>query len=218
MSCRWNTDDCKFLDSKKCDICFTFQQFYKQNEVKAPKRLRQRAQKADKRMGARFEKANHDRNVSALRETESNMTINSGATRRQKGDENITGYIRVMEELKTQMPDRIKGTKSFTIKREWLDKLNREAIQKGMEFWYLVFTFSENDGNCAGDTFVVTEKEMVFSMVQNMLSDRRRADLAAKAAEVSKLELDSVKAENSALHAKIAFLESKLELVKTPSE
>jgi hypothetical protein len=170
-------------------------------------------------MGSQFEKANHDNNVSALRETESNMTINSGATRRQKGDENITGYIRVMEELKTQMPNRVKGTKSFTIQRSWLDKLNIEGKQKGMEFWYLVFSFSETEGvNPAGDTFVISEKEMIFSMIQNMLSDRKRADLAAKAAEVSKLELDSVKAENSALHSRIAFLESKIELLEIPSE
>jgi hypothetical protein len=164
-------------------------------------------------MGSQFEKANHDSNVSALRETESNMTINSGATRRQKGDENITGYVRVMEELKTQLATRAKGTKSFTIQREWLDKLSREAQQRGFEFWYLVFQFSEHEN----EPFVVVEKEMVFNMIQTMLSDRRRADLAAKAAEVSQKETEAVRTKMSSLYSKIAYLESKIELLEQES-
>ena len=213
MSCRWNSDDCKFLDSNKCNNCFTFQQFYEQRKVRVQTKLRHRAQKADKRMGSQFEKANHDSNVSALRETESNMTINSGATRRQKGDENITGYVRVMEELKTQLATRAKGTKSFTIQREWLDKLSREAQQREFEFWYLVFQFSEHEN----EPFVVVEKEMVFNMIQTMLSDRRRADLAAKAAEVSQKETEAVRTKMSSLYSKIAYLESKIELLEQES-
>jgi len=208
VSCQWESTDCKFEDTNKCNICFTYQQFYETKQIKAPKKLRQRANKADKRMGSSFEKKNHDRNVSALRETESNMTINSGATRRQKGDENITGYVRVMEELKTQMPERAKGTKTFTIHREWLDKLHREALQKGFEFWYLVFQFAENDNN----PYVIVEKDMVFNMIQNMLSDRKRADLASQASNVCHKEIDMLKANISALYSKIDYLEEKLKL------
>ena len=62
------------------------------------------------------------------------MTLNSGATVLEKGDEQISGIINVMEELKTQMPDRAKGTKTFTIKRQWLDKLNKEAKWKIKNF------------------------------------------------------------------------------------
>lgn len=212
-SCRWDTTDCKFSDSKKCDSCFSYEQFYQPVVQKSRKGLRQHRQKADKRMGSSFEKKNHDNNTVALRETESNMTINSGATRRQKGDENITGYVRVMEELKTQLATRAKGTKSFTIQREWLDKLSREAQQRGFEFWYLVFQFSEHEN----EPFVVVEKEMVFNMIQTMLSDRRRADLAAKAAEVSQKETEAVRTEMSSLYSKIAYLESKIELLEQES-
>lgn len=209
MSCQWESTDCKFEGSNKCNNCFTYQQFYEAKKIKIQKKLRQRAPKADKRMGSSFEKKNHDRNTAALRETESNMTINSGATRRQKGDENITGYIRVMEELKTQMPERAKGTKTFTIHREWLDKLHREALQKGFEFWYLVFQFAENDNN----PYVIVEKDMVFNMVQNMLSDRKRADLASQASNVSHKEINMLKANIGALHSKIDYLEEKLKLL-----
>lgn len=212
-SCRWETEDCKFHDSKKCDSCFSYQQFYQPEAQKSRKGLRHRQQKADKRMGSSFEKKNHDNNTIALRETESNMTINSGATRRQKGDENITGYVKVMEELKTQLATRAKGTKSFTIQREWLDKLSREASQRGFEFWYLVFQFSEHED----EPFVVVEKDMVFNMIQNMVSDRKRADLAAKAAEVSQKETEAVRAELGALYSKIAYLESKVELLEQES-
>jgi hypothetical protein len=115
-----------------------------------------------------------------------------------------------MEELKTQLATRAKGTKSFTIQREWLDKLSREAQQRGFEFWYLVFQFSEHEN----EPFVVVEKEMVFNMIQTMLSDRRRADLAAKAAEVSQKETEAVRTKMSSLYSKIAYLESKIELLE----
>lgn len=212
MICKWELP-CKFEDTKKCENCFTHGLLYKAKEVKTPKTMKQRRAKADNRMGSNFEKANHDRNVSALRSTESNMTINSGATHRQKGDENITGYIKVSEELKTQMPNRVKGTKTFTIQREWLDKLNKESKQRGQEFWYLVFAFSENESmNPAGDTFVVAEKDMIFNMVTTMVEDRRRADLAAQKADIALKENDVLKAEIDLLHTKLALTEAKLKL------
>lgn len=212
-TCRWEAVDCKFDGTDKCAICFTVRQFYKQKTVKKKQGLRQRAQRADKRQGSAFEAANHKRNVADIRETESAMTVNSGATRRQKGDENITGYIRVAEELKTQMPDRAKGTKSFTIQRSWLDKLHQESLQHNQEFWYLVFAFSENEGvNPAGDTFVISEKEMIFNMVQTMISDRKKADIAAQQLDVAMKETEMVRADNAALLAKIRYLEAQLQL------
>lgn len=211
--CRWNSNNCKFNGTDKCAVCFTFQQFYKPVVVKEKKALKQRSQRQDKRKGSAFEVANHKKNVLDIKTTESNMTINSGATKRQKGDENISGYVRVAEELKTQMPNRVRGTKSFTIQREWLDKLHLESLQHNQEFWYLVFAFSEDEGvNPAGDTFVVTEKEMVFNMIRTMISDRRRADIASKELEVAIRDKEFIKAENAKLLAQVRLLESKLEL------
>lgn len=101
---------------------------------------RKQANKPDKRKGSSFEYNNHKNNIKILKDdVTSSMTLNSGATIIEKGDEQISGIIEIMEELKTQMPDRAKGTKSFTIKREWLDKLHREALQENKEFWYLKF-------------------------------------------------------------------------------
>ena len=212
-ACRWGAVDCKFSGTDKCATCFTIKQFYKQKEDKPKKGFRQRSQHADKRKGSAFEVSNHKRNVTNIKETESNMTINSGATRRQKGDENIIGYVRVAEELKTQMPNRAKGTKSFTIQRAWLDKLHQESLQHNQEFWYLVFAFSENEGvNPAGDTFVISEKEMIFNMIRAMISDRRKADIAAQQLDVAIKETEMVKADNVALLAKIRYLEAKLAL------
>ena len=215
-TCRWEAVDCKFDGTNKCATCFTVKQFYKQQLPKKKQGLRQRSQRADRRQGSAFEAANHRRNVADIKETESSMTVNSGATRRQKGDENITGYVRIAEELKTQMPDRAKGTKSFTIQRSWLDKLHQESLQHNQEFWYLVFAFSESEGvNPAGDTFVISEKEMIFNMVQTMIADRRKADIAAQQLDVAMKETEMFKADNAALLAKIRYLEAKLESVLT---
>lgn len=215
-TCRWESMGCKFDGTDKCAVCFTFNLYYKAAQQKKKAVLKVRAQKADKRQGSAFEAANHQKNVQQLKQTESSMTINSGATRRQKGDENITGYVRVMEELKTQMPGRKGGTKSFTIQRVWLNKLRQEALQYGEEFWYLVFAFSEDEGvNPAGDTFVVSEKDMIFSMIQTVISDRRRADIASQQLIAAEKETAFVKAENAMLLSKIELLEAKLSLAES---
>jgi len=214
-TCRWQAVNCKFDGTNKCAICFTFQQFFKPVVEKKKQGLRPRAQRQDKRMGSAFEAAHHKRSQADIKATESNMTINSGATKRQKGDENVTGYIRIMQELKTQMPDRKGGTKSFTLKREWFDKLHSEALQHGFEFWYLLFAFSEDEGvNPAGERFVVAEEDIFSSMVQSMIADRRKADIAVQQLRVAEKETAVVKAENSLLISKVDYLEAKLKLLE----
>lgn len=217
-TCKWQTTDCKFDGTSRCAICFVLRQFYQPVVVKKQKGLRQRSQRKDKRLGSGFEAANHKRNVADIKETESNMTINSGATSKQKGDENISGYVRVAEELKTQMPDRARGTKSFTVQRAWLDKLHQESLQHNQEFWYLVFAFSEDEGvNPAGDTFVISEKEMIFNMVKTMISDRKRADIASQRLKVAETETAMVRAENATLISRIRYLEELLQLKEQES-
>ena len=51
---------------------------------------------------------------------------------RVKGDEQIRGLISWMFESKTQEIERARGHKQFTIKREWLEKLEREAPDENM--------------------------------------------------------------------------------------
>lgn len=219
MRCRWNYDDCQ-SDSSKCILCVTDGCCYT-----APKKrykLKVNNQKADGRMGSSFEYANHKRNEELLAKT--SMTINSGATAKEKGDEQISGIIHVMEELKTQEPERGKGCKSFAIKRHWLNKLNVEAKKENKEFWYLKFAFNEDDGasvhgfdegNPAGNVFVVVEQDVIMGMVQTMVMDRQKAELCDARVNMYQKKSAASEAEVVALKAKIEELQSKLDAVMT---
>lgn len=220
--------DCKFLDSGRCDTCINFSR-YEQKQIKKPKKLKSRnTNKADGRKGSNAEKINHDKNVIKLKEITSNMTVNSGATRREKGDENISGYYRVAQEIKTQDKNRAKGTNTFTIHREWLTKLCRESQQNNQEAWYLVFSFHENEAanesefdHPEGNLFAIVEAEMLLNMVATISEDRYRADLAAmgndiahKENEVLNAEISKLRAENELFKSKIALLEKQVKGIK----
>lgn len=216
MSCKWDLS-CKFIDTKKCDTCFTKGLLFQEQVQKKQTGLKQRRQKADRRLGSDFEFANHKRNTQVLLQTESNMTINSGATKRQKGDENITGYIKLMEELKTRTGEKSRGAKSFTIQREWLEKLEREARERDFEFWYLVFAFNELEG-IQDKSYVTIDKTVLLNMIQSIITDRKRADLAAQTAKVSELETQAKAAEISALYSKVRYLEEKVKLLEVKKD
>ena len=112
MECMWGHDDCKYEDVS-CLSCLVKDRFY--SPKNKPKRfITKNINKQENRKGSKFEYKNHKNNEDLV---SSNMTINSGATAKEKGDEQIRGIINVMEELKTQMPDRARGNTVFTIKR-----------------------------------------------------------------------------------------------------
>ncbi len=211
MPCKWAHQNCKF-ESVKCDICFTDSFYYTPRQVKQYKGLSRRQQKQDNRTGSAFEYANHKNNQAVLQsDAVSSMTLNSGATPIQKGDEQISGIIEIMEELKTQMPDRAKGIKSFAVKRSWLDKLHTEALKENKEFWYLKFAFSEDEAlHNAGNIFVVTEQDIIMSMVKTMVEDRKKANLADNKIEVADKMRLYVEAENVKLRAQIELLKARL--------
>lgn len=214
MACEYGYEDCRF-EGKKCDYCFTPGQFYKPKKMKKHYGLNRVQQKADHRMGSQFEYANHKRNNKELKDISSSMTLNSGATVYQKGDEHIGGYVKVAEELKTQMPDRARGCKSFTIQRKWLDKLNVESKREGQEFWYLKFAFSEAEGiNPAGSVFVVTEQDMIMRMIATMQEDRAKADLCDKKIDVAIRQRDLMEAKLKEAEAKIALYEADKALMQ----
>ena len=122
-----------------------------------------------------------------------------------------------MEELKTQEPERGKGCKSFAIKRLWLDKLHREALQENKEFWYLKFAFNEDEGasvsNEAGNVFVVMEQNVIMDMVQTMVMDRQKAELCDARVNMYQKKSAASEAENVFLKAKIEELQAKLAAV-----
>ena len=143
------------------------------------------------------------------------MTLNSGATIFEKADEHIKGYVRVAQELKTQMPTRARGCKSFTIQREWLDKLHTQSIEAHQEFWHLVFAFSEAEGtNPAGQVFTVVENDVFLNAIATMQHDRAVADLCDKRIAVIARQKDMIQAELNAAKAKIAYYEANEALME----
>lgn len=201
MTCEWGYDDCANFE-KKCDLCFTNGQHYDQIKSKIRKPMAKRAQKADGRMGSAFEYNNHKENQSVL--TESSMTPNSGAGK-IKGDERIRGLVNIMEELKTKVTKQAPGKETFTIKREWLTKLNREAQEANEDFWYLKFSFHEN----LTDTYVIIESEMIMSMVATIVADRKEAKLAQSKIDVAEKRRLASEAKIIEMQAQIDLLEAE---------
>ena len=218
MLCEWGYSDCK-NQNLRCDTCFTDGINYAPLKVKKVTTLAHRQNKTDKRLGSHFEYQNHKNNDSLLKDAYSNMTINSGATAIEKGDEQIKGIIEVMEELKTQMPDRAKGTKSFSIKRQWLDKLHKEAIAENKEFWYLKFAFSEDEAiQDTNNIFVVIEQDIIMSMVKTMVEDRKKANKADSIVDISNKRRAYLESKISTLKAKISLLEAENKLLSITDE
>jgi hypothetical protein len=204
--CEWGHDDCKNL-GEKCYLCVTRDYHYDPVVSRRPKPLAKRQQRADKRMGSHFEYKNHVRNSNILSDVSSRMTPNSGAGS-VKGDEEITGIINIMEELKTKVKEQAPGKQSFTIKREWLEKLHREALAANKEFWYLKFSFHEYDQ----DVYVIVEQDIIMSMVKTMVEDRKAVREAELKQEIAEKERRLYEAENIKLQAEIDLLKAKLKL------
>ena len=145
-----------------------------------------------------------------LADTVTSMTLNSGATVLEKGDEQIRGLINIMEEDKTRTVEQAPGKKTFTIQKKWLDKLLKESGAEDMEFHYLKFSFHEFDN----DIYVITELDQIQSMVKTMVTDRRKAKDFDYRIQLEQKKNQALMAENSALRAKIAYLEKEEEYNK----
>lgn len=203
MECEYGRLDCQNLD-KKCELCFESSWYLAPKTKPKPIQKRNVNKGNSKRMGSKFEDNNHKSNATMVQDlVSSNMTINSGASF-QKGDEQIRGIINIMEELKTQQPDRARGHKQFTIKREWLDKLDREAKVEGMEFWYLKFAFCDTDT----DSYTVIDTTQMMSMVETIIYDRKIAKEADKKVDIANKRRILVEAENTKLLAEIEYLKA----------
>ena len=197
MQCKWDYDDCQNIN-ERCIHCITDGLHYK--EPKQKKILKKRNNNGDKRKGSNFEVAAHKKNIEDL----ANLTINSGATAKEKGDEIIKGLAPLMIEYKTQMPNRAKGIKTFTIHREWLDKLAREAPRYGAEFRVLKFSFSEDEGmREGGQIFAILEDKMFQQMYACILNDRKFIDECDAKINLSQKRYERIEQENFLLKAKI---------------
>lgn len=202
MTCKWGHNDCTNEESK-CYMCFIQDQHYKSGtKVKVPKKA-----KETKRKGSKFEAVNSNHNNAVLLGG-SMPTPNSGAGK-IKGDEQIVGLINAMEELKEQNSTTSRGAKTFTIHKEWLDKLQREANVENKEFWYLKFCFSTQD---ALDLihYVIIDSEQLMSMVKTMWEDRKSSKIVQREIDLHNTRANTAEAENVFLKAQIEELKAKI--------
>lgn len=206
LPCVKNGSRCEIFTKypKRCELCLN-QAYFSAEKIYVRKPY---TGKKSNRQGARFENKNHEANQELL--TSSKLTPNSGAGF-VKGDEQITGLIRIMEELKTHVKPRLsRGDKTFTIHKEWFEKLNQEAPLENMEFWYLKFKFLETDP----DTYIAVNEPIIMAMVKTMAEDRRKAKLAQQAIDLANAKADRIQAENILLEARIKELSLQLEYKK----
>lgn len=206
MSCTWGKTDCKNQDNQ-CYMCFNEDQFYvSTTKVKLPKKARETGRK-----GSKFEATNTNNN-NALLLGGSVPTPNSGAGK-VKGDEQIVGLINTMEELKEQNTTTSRGAKTFTIHKEWLDKLKKEAQLENKEFWYLKFAFSTEEA-IASIHYVIIDVEQFMGMIKTLWEDRKKAKLAQSQIDVANKRANLAEAENIKLRAEIELLKAELVLAK----
>lgn len=196
--------DCKFCDTDKCLMCVNYSKYTP--EKKKQYGIKKNLNKTSNRMGSKAEMINHESNKATI---DSNMTPNSGAGK-VKGDEQIRGLVNIMQEVKTQEVVRAKGHTQFTIKREWLDKLEQEAPAENMDFWYLVFSFKNTDTQ----QYVVIDKAQMNDMIATMVDDRKTAKSANARIAVAEKNRIATETENLALRAKIDALQAEIDLLK----
>ena len=169
--------------------------------------LRKRnTEKPTGRMGEVFERNNNKAVKNNINSVTTSMTPNSGAGK-VKGDQQIVGLIRIMEELKTQDPNRARGHNQFTIQRKWLDKLDREAPMENMEFWYLKFAFCDTDDQ----SYVVIDSAQMNDMIATIVHDRKKANEADAKIKVAETRRMLAEAESTKLFAEIEYLKAILE-------
>ena len=196
--------DCKFCDTDKCLMCVNYSKYTP--EKKKQYGIKKNLNKTSNRMGSKAEMINHESNKATI---DTNMTPNSGAGK-VKGDEQIRGLVNIMQEVKTQEVVRAKGHTQFTIKREWLDKLEQEAPAENMDFWYLVFSFKNTDTQ----QYVVIDKAQMNDMIATMVDDRKTAKSANARIAVAEKNRIATETENLALRAKIDALQAEIDLLK----
>lgn len=192
----------------RCNLC-DGSMFFEPIKKKAPVRLR--TQKKSKRMGAKFEEENHEQNMAIVGRDSCFLTPNSGAGNLYKGDEWINGFCSVMQELKTNVKPKVsRGSKSYTVKRQELEKVKREGDEANIEFYYLKFRFLESDA----ETYSIISDEIMNSIIATLNEDRKKVALTDSTINYFKAKYLRIEAEKSLLEAKVRELEAELALVK----
>ena len=159
-----------FGKAGKCELC-DGSMYFEPKKIKP--RPQMRTQKKSSRMGAKFEEENHQKNVAMFNKVSCFMTPNSGAGDKYKGDEWINGFCTVMQELKTNVKPKIsRGSKTYTCKRDELEKLKREGKEANVEFAYLKFRFLESDS----ETYSIISDDIMDSVITTLIADREKVN------------------------------------------
>lgn len=201
MNCKYLYEDCT-QNEDMCLLCIRGTKY-----IPPKKRqygIKQNRNKLTNRMGANAEKIAQDKNKATI---DSNMTPNSGAGN-VKGDIQLKGLVNIMQEVKTQEVIRARGHSQFTIKKEWLDKLDLEAKKENMEFWHLIFSFKDTDKK----QYCVIDMQQMQDMIATLIEDRKIAKLAESKIDIANKKRALIEAENLTLLAKIDLLEAELSL------
>ena len=208
--CPYSKEDC--INTEQCYLCVNASKY------KAPKKktsgLTKNYNKQSKRMGSISETKVQQTNQATIDTvTSSRLTANSGAgfgSGTEKGDAWITGLVEISQEVKTQLPDRAKGCKSFTIQKEWLDKLDYESRKANKEFWWLVFSFKETDNQM----YVVADNQVFQDMIATLVADRKLAAEAGKKIDLANKQKKVIEAKNTELQATIDYLQAQIECLQ----
>jgi hypothetical protein len=209
MQCEWGYEDC-INEDLKCYLCST-PGFHYQSKVKRKQQIGKASNSG--RMGSGFEDKNHIKNVDLINGVTSRMTPNSGAGQ-VKGDEEIRGIIKIMEELKEQNSMTSKGVKTFSMQKAWFEKLDREASAANKQFWYLKFCFGEHDDKY----YVALDYDMIMSMVYTMVQDRKAKTESDLKTDLAEKRYRQIEAESIALKAEIEAMKAEIALLKHESE
>lgn len=185
-----------FGKAGKCELC-DGSMYFEPKKIKL--RPQMRTQKKSSRMGARFEEENHQKNVAMFNKVSCFMTPNSGAGDKYKGDEWINGFCTVMQELKTNVKPKIsRGSKTYTCKRDELEKVKREGKEANVEFAYLKFRFLESDS----ETYSIISDDIMDSVITTLITDREKVNKINK-------YIDYYEKREKYLKNKILMLESR---------
>ena len=204
--CIYGKTDCQ--NTEQCHLCLNCSKY------KAPKKkssgLSKNYNKTTKRMGAISETITQKANQATIDNVvSSRLTTNSGAGS-EKGDAWITGLVEIAQEVKTQLPNRAKGCKSFTIQKEWLEKLDRESKEAFKEFWWLVFSFKEDDEQL----YVVADNKIFQDMIANLVADRKIAKEAQAKIDLANKHRRLVDTKNTELQATIDRMQAEIDYLK----
>jgi hypothetical protein len=170
MDCVYEQECANF--GKSCNKCFNYN-FYKAHKEK--KGLNPKStNKKEKKEGMDFENRgtrNYNQSVNKAKNV-ARRTLASGALHFDLGDmvteEELTASLAEFKERGTTTG---RGEKVISLKKEWLDKLEEEARERGKEYYFLPFTFKGSDKD-----YVAMDYNILLSYIQTiqMLLEQNR--------------------------------------------